>query len=71
MEFNYPGHLLTLRAIKVQKPQLIPQGQLPKAFKTAPHLCMLQTIPKLDSQTVTPEAEQGILLVLHPVMTAN
>jgi len=71
MEFSYSGHPLTLRDIKVQKPRLLPQGQLSKAFKTATHLCMLQIVPKKDNQPNLPAAEHGIPPALQPLIDVH
>ena len=66
MEFTYEGHPLTLRGIKVQKPQVMHQEQLPKALRTASHLCMLQMIPEKDEQTYPDE--QNTSLELHKLL---
>ena len=48
-EFTYHGYPLILRGIKVQKPQVMPQGQLFKALRIASHLFMLHMSPEQDS----------------------
>ena len=63
MESSFLGRVHVLRGIKAGKVQLMMQGQLPKALKTAGHLCMLQFIPStptsfpaLESHTKQPVA---------------
>jgi len=67
MNFTYQGHSLTLRGIKVHKPQLLSQEQLPKALNNASHLCMLQMLSENDSdyKPLRDASEQAIDPTFH------
>jgi len=48
IEFTYQGHPVTLKGVRVQKPQVLPQEQLCKALKTASQLFMLHMLPESE-----------------------